>query len=175
MSWRVLSRFLIIAFSSLSVCLCGFANAQYLWCMDEDEVYAQVEGRQLTIFHDAALYNCCWNPMEYIVYWQDGQLHVEEYEILQNGCWCLCCYDLSVTVPDLPPGQWTVLFNWENEETGQWQEVVLEVVIPEGPEVAAGTLEGDYWRSPCLLAPSAVPDLPGLRQVEWDGLKACYC
>ena len=72
--------------------LAGPALGQgYLWCWDGDEVFVEVEGTSVTVHHLSAVYNCCLNPMEYTVFWEDGQLVIEETEILVNACWCICC------------------------------------------------------------------------------------
>lgn len=158
---------------------CTPASAQYLWCMDVDVITAEVEGSTVTIFHEAALYNCCWNPFEYITFWEDGRLVVVEDEILVNGCWCQCCYNLSVQIQDVPPGEQIVVFRWYNEESNDWVEVELEIFVanddhPQQDPLTDKASVGPYTQTPCLDAAASVPDEPVGQPVSWGTLKARY-
>jgi hypothetical protein len=155
--------------------LAGPARGQgYLWCWDSDEVFAEVEGTSVTIHHLSAVYNCCPNPMEYIMGWQDGRLVIQEKEILVNGCWCICCYDLKVTFDDFAPGDWTVLFRWQDEENGAMQEVELSFFVPNESDMDAPPAKDGYWRSDCLEAAAPVPGGPEPGCLAWDAVKALY-
>jgi hypothetical protein len=150
------------------------AQDGYLWCWNGDQVYAEVSGSSVTFFHRSAVYNCCMNPMEYLTYWEDGRMVIEEQEILVNPCWCLCCYDLSVTFDDFPPGQQTVVFRWDDEETGETMDVEIELSVANYSEMHSPVAQDGSWKSECLGAPSAVPDDPPAEPVRWDALKARY-
>jgi len=157
----------------------GPASAQYMWCINEDVVYAEVEGTTVTFFHDAALYNCCSNPFEYSTFWENGHQVVLEDEILVNGCWCQCCYNLSVTIVDVPPGEQVIVFRWYDEESNNWIDVELTVTVPnedtpQEDSTADKIAVGSYFQTPCLDSAAPVPDDPADRAVSWDALKAHY-
>lgn len=170
-------RGLIVAWAVAAMLLpAGPAGAQYLWCWDGDEVFAEVEGTAVTFHHKAAVYNCCLNPMEYTLFQEDGRLVVQEREILINGCWCICCYDLRATFNDFEPGDWSVLFRWEDEESAQMMEVEVAFTVAGNRQGAQLPGKDGYWKSECLMAASAVPDEaePGPGDCTWDALKALY-
>ena len=150
----------------------------YYWCSNADEVWAEVQGTSVVFHHDAALYNCCPNPFEYQVTWENGQLVVIEDEILINGCWCQCCYDLEIRIDDLPAGDSTVVFRWYDEETNVWVDAEIDISIPntDEPESLPGEKVqiGDYWQSACLASAAPVPDEPDPTAHTWDRLKSWY-
>jgi len=169
----------IFVLGVLIMVLCSTPAIGQYWCLNEDQVYAQVEGSTVTIFHDAALYNCCWNPFEYTFFFEDGHLVVMEDEILVNGCWCQCCYDLSVVVEDVPPGDQVIVFRWYDEESNGWIDVELSVFVanqdsPHGEPAGDKIAVGGYTQTPCLDYPASVPDDHPAQIVTWDALKARY-
>lgn len=148
------------------------------WCSGADDVWAEVQGTSVIFHHDAALYNCCPNPFEYEMIWDEGQLVIVENEILINGCWCQCCYDLAIRVDDLPVGDSVVVFRWYDEESNAWLDEELEISIPnsDDPDSPPGekVQVGEYWQSECLATAAPVPDEPDPVAHSWGGLKSRY-
>jgi hypothetical protein len=108
------------------------ALAQFgLWCENADEVLAQVDGGTLTVLHRAALYNCCPTRFEHQLSGSGDTLRVVEIEILELPCPCLCCYDLSTDIENMPPGDFVVDFAWDDYETAGWQHRIIHVTVPD--------------------------------------------
>jgi len=155
--------------------LAGAASAQWMEC--DDTVYTEIDGNSLTVHHHGALYNCCPDPFSYAVVQEDNQILVTETEILSNPCFCICCFDLSVTIEDLAPGTYDLVFTWYDYESSEWLEVVLNVVVPDMGQPWAPVVASTYL-SDCYHEPTAVPDDPGnaappkLR--TWGLIKALY-
>lgn len=137
------------------------------WCLNGGDVHATVDGSSVTIHHDGAFYNCCPDPFEYDVFWEDGTLVVVENEILTNPCYCMCCFNLSATIDDVPPGDWTVLFQWGDHE------VELSISVADG-DPAGDAVAGAVWKSDCLSSPSPVPDEPAPFFQAWGAIKSWY-
>lgn len=169
-----MKRFLVMV---AALFLPAVASGQYLWCWDQDEVWAEVLGEQVFIHHDAAVYNCCCGPFQYHVMWDSGDLVVLEEEV-PPSCWCICCFDVTVVLDDLPPGPLTILFQWEDGESGELQEVELTVDMPSSIEPdddlpdKAGVQ--DVFQTSCLSYPAPVPDEPDPRSRNWGTIKAWY-
>ena len=139
------------------------------WCWDADEILVEVSGDTLHLFHHAALLNCCPDPITYEVEVGDATILVEERSLYV--CDCDCCYDLAVTLVDVPPGPWNVLYRWFDIEIWDWAERVLEITVPDvgqGPEPAV--LEQASYG--CLEA-AVVPGQPAER-LHWGVIKARY-
>jgi len=143
----------------------GYAQ-DYPWCSLLDEVYAEVDGSALTLHHDNATYNCCPDSFSYEVAVSNDTLLVGEFENLSDPCRCLCCYDLSTTVEDLPPGTLHVVFRWLDDDPPVWREQNLTVVIGEWGQ-AGSVHPGPSTRSDCL------EQTPAAEQ-PWGVLKSRY-
>ena len=146
------------------VCLCvlfpvaATAQAEF-WCWDADEILAYVEGDTVRIQHLAALLNCCPEPISYEIEVGDATIFVEEHSLYV--CDCNCCSNLEVTVEDVPPGQWNILYRWFDVESWEWTERVVEITVPDVgqplqpaivAQVYSGCLEGTNVpeeRGPC--------------------------
>ena len=150
-------------------------NAQYLWCEDADRIYAEVDGSTITVYHKATLYNCCPGGFEYGIDQQGFVIHVQEIEILPQ-CFCVCCFDLSVDIEDVAPGDCEIVFTWYDYETSEWQEQVVLVSVPDvgqgGALFVADILSSDCLATPTSSAPE--PDGPGLQQTTWGTVKTLY-
>ncbi|MBU1949660.1 MAG: hypothetical protein KJ927_13190 [Candidatus Eisenbacteria bacterium] len=71
------------------------------WCWDADEILAEIDGGRVTIQHLSDLINCCPDPITYDVSVGDATIMVEEHSL--SMCYCLCCFNLSVTLEEVPP------------------------------------------------------------------------
>jgi hypothetical protein len=149
------------------------------WSECDDSFATEIDGNSLIIHHDGALYNCCPDPFNYTVDQDDSLILVTETEVLSNPCFCICCFDLSVTIEDLAPGVYDLIFTWFDYEADQWQEVVLDVVIPNVGQAPLPAVV-DTYLSDCYQDPTAVPDDrdPGNRpppeQYTWGLIKTLY-
>lgn len=149
------------------------ADFSYLWCDDADEVSAAVDpgNGDITLYHDAALYNCCPEPPVFTVVQEDGILHVWEQVDEAAPCDCNCCYDLQVTVADVTAGEWTVVYGWFDLETGAPVEVELTVSVPD---VGAGSIPAVFapTSTECLASSTVTDDEDPF--VSWGALKGRY-
>jgi hypothetical protein len=147
------------------------ATAAHGWpgC-EQDQIWAVVDGDAVTVYHQAAAYNCCMDGIAYDVREGAGTLEIRATEIATNPCACLCCYNLSVRVEDLAPGAWTLVYVWDDSDTGDTEQWTTEILVggaAAGPAYIAST-----WRSGCLDG-LAIPE-PGLRLGAWGRVKALY-
>ena len=114
----------------LLITLTATPAAQHeFWCWDADVVQAEVAGDTVCIEHSANLINCCPDPITWTVEIGDASILVEEHS--QSLCFCLCCYDLSLTLTDVPAGPWNLVYRWFDTEADAWTERILEIVVPD--------------------------------------------
>ncbi len=141
----------------------------------DDWFELEIDGSTVTVHHNAAFYNCCYETMHYDLSVEGDVLTLVETEDLGNlGCYCLCYYDLTVVIEDVPPGAWTLVFVWLDFDG--WRQVELPFTIEDGdpgtlPEIAAAV------GSECYDDATAVPDEPVDPLPErwsWSSVKACY-
>ena len=128
------------------------------WCWDDDQVYAEVAGGRVAVFHDATIYNCCPDPFEYEISVEGDFIRVREIEVLSNPCYCICCFNLAMTIEDVPAGDYTLEFTWFDYETDDWLARSLEISVPDEGQAAFPAL-GDTHSSGCI-EPQSVPDEP---------------
>jgi len=173
----------------MRVCICllilltmavGYSSSaaqDYLWCADGDTVYAEVIESTITVHHDAAVYNCCPEPFQYDVSLQDGVIEIREVEVLENPCFCICCFDLSVEIEDVAPGSHQVLFSWFDYETDQWREWYLEVHVPDVDQNEGMTVIA-VSEPDCVeltgVNEEAQPEEPGFGVDSWGRIKIRY-
>jgi hypothetical protein len=140
------------------------------WCWDADEVEAKVDGGSVRIFHLAALINCCPEPITYDVEVGDATILVVEHSM--DICDCQCCFNLEMTLEDVPPGTWNLVYRWLDWEIWDWTERVLEIVVPDVGQALEPVVtdQGVYG----CLETSGVPEPPDPRRMTWGRLKARY-
>mgnify|MGYP001545649697 CR=1 FL=1 len=121
-------------FKMVAVAVCLFlGNATAEADERPDSYYTHLDDDRLTIEHFNAVHNCCQDELGHRVEWVGGDLHVTEFEDPPGGyCDCVCYFDLSVTVEDLPPGPLHVVYHYldhldefdfvveEAGQTGDW-------------------------------------------------------
>ena len=122
---------------SNSGCLDGTRD-DYPFCGD-DAFELTLAGDTLHVLHANATYNCCPDDITVSLSVQGSLLRLTEEEILTMPCDCMCCYDVSVAVAGLAPGDYTVEYCWQDYETGQQQCYLEDITVP-GP---GGDLDGD--------------------------------
>jgi hypothetical protein len=132
------------------------ASGQPDWCYygTHDLIYALVEDGTITVHHDAALYNCCPDSIGYT--WTQGSNRFTVVETEYNPqCLCLCCFNLTTSMENVPPGIYEIAFQWER--LGHPHEQILQVIVPD--EGQSGPLEeGPRSSSTCLQNPPAGVD-----------------
>ncbi len=159
------------------ICLLSLALGAPALAQDicDDSFRTEVEGGTLTVQHLGALYNCCPEPFAYDVNQEDNVITIRETEVLVNPCYCVCCFNLAVVVADVPPGGWTVVFQWYDYETQLWREMELPIVVPDAGQ--SGILHVASAQNSGCLGLSAVPDpeqQAPWRQASWGALKSTY-
>jgi hypothetical protein len=166
----------LVAAIMLATVLAGPVTAQEDWCWNADLIYATVVGGTITVMHDATVYNCCPEPFAYDVLQEGSTIGVWEHEILENPCFCLCCYNLGVELLDVAPGDYVVEFHWFDYEAGDWLMRPIEVVVP--PADRDGVLAiGEILNSGCT-GYSDVPEgdetPPADEPETWGAVKHIY-
>ncbi len=91
-------------------------------------------------------------------------------ELITESCPCLCCYDLSVRIGDLAPGDYTVVFTGHDDTNG-WEEWAADIEVGDTgqtgrPSVVASANSG-------CIDPTAAPE-SGFESGTWGRPKALY-
>ena len=96
---------------------------------DSERFEAEVVDCKLIVRHIDGVYNCCIQDIEVSVTVSDQLIDLYETEILYAPCDCLCPYDITTEIFNLPPGVYTVQVRSEKGLLG----TIKEVVVPECP------------------------------------------
>ena len=118
----------------------------------EDTVYVIVEGHRIDLYHDGALFNCC-PALETQFSVEGDRIVVREIEWGLHPCRCLCCMNLSTSIENVPPGEYTL--DLYKLEPFYYPDPVLvasiPVVVPDAaPAPIAGAEIVDFRSSGCL-------------------------
>ncbi len=152
---------------ALFLCFASVAFAQpYPWCSLMDEVWLEADASSITFHHDKATYNCCPDSFTYDVSVSGGTLYVVEHEVLTDPCACMCCYELSTTIEELPPGALHVVFRWRDDDPSGWRDWPFDITIGDLGQTGQ-VIKGSSIHSGCLdqvLTPS----------LKWGVLKSWY-
>jgi len=138
---------------------------------ESDLLGAEIVGDTLTVHHRDAAYNCCMDSTTYTVTMDGSVIDIIETEIVPDPCLCLCCFDLSVSVADLAPGTWTVVFRWHDSDSDQWEEWSDDVTVPDVGQGGEAVVSG-VMNSGCI-DPNAAPLRPGA-VASWGRVKSIY-
>jgi len=140
----------------------------------ECSVYVIVEGHRIDLYHDGALFNCC--PAFETQYSMEGdRIVVREIEWGLHPCRCLCCMNLSTSIENVPPGEYTLdlytleLFYYTDPRL---VASVPVIVSDEAPNPVAGTEVVDFRSSGCLE--EWPDDSGGDAEMSWSMLKIFY-
>jgi hypothetical protein len=139
------------------------------WCWDADEILAEVCSDTLHLFHEGALLNCCPDPITHDVVVGDATIFVVEHSLYV--CDCDCCYEVHVTLANVPAGPWNILYRWFDIEIWDWAEQVLQIEVPDVgqgyvPYVAREESSG------CLESSDVLE--PITETVTWSTIKTFY-
>ena len=170
MSFRIL---VVLTCLALVICPATAWAQEYLWCFESDTIVFDYnpDSDLLIIEHQAAMYNCCPEPVSYLVEQAEGIITVTELVGEENPCDCICCFNYKAEVTGFSPGFWTVRFTWRNEEDYQWLTEEYQLVIPGPGDPVEPSLLGKELSS-CLEA-SAVPEDPE-PVTRWGAVKSWY-
>ena len=162
----------------LKVCLVALLATVFVSTSHADDIWAEVDGHDVSVFHLGAYYNCCWILDADIV---EGVEVIDLYEIEGEGseyCYCFCYFDLS--------------FHFEVTESGDYLLRVWYLVTEDYPYeyVLAAELpihiDGDsdgslFWveQSPCGGWATSVPSggdqpMEPNPETNWSALKTLY-
>jgi hypothetical protein len=141
-----------------------------LFAPDAFEVSVQAD--TVTVRHLRAEYNCCMVEAQYDVEVGLPVIEIVETEYTPVPCDCHCLFDLSVTITDVPPGEYELRFHWYDYGDWVWESAALPVLVPEvgqsePPSVVA------VEQSDCYFVATPVED-EGVAETTWTAVKGVY-
>ena len=101
-------------------------------CLDttvraEDLVDIYLEGNDVVVRHDKVIYNCCAEIVVHLIDERPVLMLVECEDYSGSApCRCLCPYNVSARVPDLPPGRYLVQV-WNCDQSHLYGEAKVTV------------------------------------------------
>ncbi|UCF79046.1 MAG: hypothetical protein JSW03_01950 [Candidatus Eiseniibacteriota bacterium] len=161
---RAFSILILITVSA--ACYCLAAQAGDPPC--NGSVSAGSSGSTIVVHHDQAEWNCC-AEIEFELSASQDTLNLYEFETFgeMGPCLCLCCFDLTTTIEDVPPGDYLVrvLNGLSGELFGEvWVTVTWGLM---GEISLGGTAQ-----SPCGGWTTSVED--PLPATTWGRVKTLY-
>ncbi len=128
----------------------------------------------LTIRHDTE-YNCAVFNFSHEVQLQNGVLLVREHAITAGWADCMCPYFTEVQIGGLPPGTYTLRFEYGENEVDEppawWTWCELPLAIPGAVRNDPDVVMVNSSASGCGIVTS-VPDEPEPGPATWSTLKA---
>lgn len=101
------------------------------WCVVDDSFVIFPSPGSLHILHFNVTYNCCLTGIAITVDVQEDLIAIQETEVVEIPCFCLCCYDVGVTIVNLQPGAYNVRYCWRDSDMGGIERCIeIPVVIP---------------------------------------------
>ncbi len=138
----------------------------------DDWLVVESEADIVTAVHMGGEYNCCPDHFEYSVELVEDRIEIIETEILPDDiCVCMCCWNTTVAVEDVPPGDWLVHFHYWDNETGMMAELVGSVHVGGSGQGAAFAVL-DNWDSGCLAIGTSAQE--GFESSSWGRVKALW-
>ena len=125
----------------------------------------------VTVDHNGVSYNCCMDYVQWEVDLSGSTLRIFEYEITPVPCACICCFELSVSVADCPPGPLDVEVHWNDWDSGEWETWTGTIVVPDVGQVPLPVIASNET-SDCLPYGTGAPTPEGAS--SWAVLKAWY-
>lgn len=93
----------------------------------DDLIDISAEGNDIVVHHHNAIYNCCATiTVDFVD--ERPLLKLIERETYPWGyaCPCICPYDISARIPNLPSGDYQVeIWNWDQSHRYGWAEVTV--------------------------------------------------
>jgi len=134
------------------------------------DVWAEVSGNDVSVYHTVAHYNCCWivdMELEFL----DGLVNLREVEGAGSEyCYCFCDFDLRFDFAIPEPGDWLIQV-WYFDSEAVPPEHVLIATLPVTIEDAQGS-ESAVAQSDCGGWATAVPELPPESGSSFSTIKA---
>ena len=133
----------------------GVSNSSCLGERDDDPfgeesfeaTYDPVTGL-VTAVHHNVIYNCCIDDISIEMVIVGTTIQLWETEELTMPCDCLCPYDVTAEIADLPEGAYTIEFYTWGSLVGQAEAVVGDVQGPELLDYSNSGCLGDVYRAP---------------------------
>ena len=97
----------------------------------DDEFEITVGAGLLTVTHDNILYNCCNDEIAAAVEVDGKIVRIQETEIVPQPCYCVCCFETTVTVANLAPGNYQLEYCWYDYDTEEDVCVYIPVEITD--------------------------------------------
>lgn len=153
------------AFAILVIAAALFSTAAAQECAEE--VTFQVYDGTIALYHREARFNCCaWIDVE--VTREGYDIDVVQREEFEYGpCYCLCCFDVGVTISGLDPGDYTVDVwkgYWVGGDVWTYELVGTWIITVEGSSEPG--IESFYI--PCVE--TGADEFPS----SWGTIKALY-
>lgn len=158
-------RFLL---TLLVLAVCGAALADepsFGSCLEDDAFEVFATTNHLRIVHRQATYNCCPDPVSFMVEREGQQIHVTERVLPEFPCDCICCFEFEVELDDVPGGFVFITYSWLDVDQGGIRSIPLEAWVPGG-DATEEIVVAASQRSDCLPTPNG--------DAAWGAVKAAY-
>jgi hypothetical protein len=92
----------------------------------DDSLEIYVEGNDIVMHHGQVIYNCCADMVVDLVDERPLLKLIERETFEYYPCPCLCPYNISARIPNLPPGDYQVeVWNEDQSNLYGWAEVTV--------------------------------------------------
>jgi hypothetical protein len=111
----------------------GDDDPEWCWQPGAEQLWTTVADSTLTVYHDGAQYNCCYDSLVVQVSREAFSITIRELEYPEGGyCACMCCYNFESEVDGLAPGTYAVEVIWPDSS---WTTSVVIPDVGQGAEV----------------------------------------
>lgn len=137
------------------------------------DVWAEVDGAEVSVHHTGARYNCCW-VIDMELEFLDGLVNLREIEGAGSQyCYCYCDFDLRFDFAIHEPGEWLIqVWHYDAEAVPPGHVLVasLPVTIEQGEDGETATAQsacgGWVTSAPeAPLPPMASPTLSAVKML----------
>jgi hypothetical protein len=92
---------------------------------ENEELILETSGNTINTLHKNAIYNCCIKEIKCEMTQEGNTFIIKEKEVLEgSGCRCVCPYNITCKIINVPKGKWTVKVICESGEA-----ITKDVVI----------------------------------------------